>query len=103
MFDTKITIQYSMSRRCGHSALSREGYTMFQLIQDNLDYRHADSSGRDTGYCVEYQVTFHSPDWSIGQWFNVTGVTADGSLIDLLSIGYSYQYTWLVAGTYTNK
>jgi len=74
---------------------------MFETIRNTFDYHHGDTSGNDTGYCVEYHVYLNAPSWSKGQWFNVEGLTADGSLVDLLSIGYDYQYPWLVAGTYT--
>lgn len=73
---------------------------MYALIQSRLDYHHGDTNGNDTGFCVEYRVTFNAPEWSRGEWFNVVGLTADGSEVDLLRIGYSYQYPWLAAGTY---
>jgi hypothetical protein len=84
---------------CGNTHLIGDN-TMFELIRDRLDYHHADGACHDTGYCVEYHVYYNAPEWSKGEWFNVEGLTADGSLVDLLSIGYTYQYPWLAKGTY---
>jgi hypothetical protein len=101
MFNTMFNHDKSITAICGHSGLITGDNAMFNLIQSKLDYHHGDTSGRDLGYCVEYQVSFNAPSWTTGQWFNVVGVTADGSLVDLLSIGYTYQYSWLTAGVYT--
>lgn len=76
---------------------------MFNKLQQAFDYHHSDTNGQDVGFCVEYHVTFNAPSWSAGQWFNVEGLTANGSLVSLLSIGYSYQYAWLVEGTYITQ
>jgi len=84
----------------GNSGLILQENNMFNQIQSKLDYHHGDTNSCDLGYCVEYRVTFNAPSWSKGQWFNVEGLTADGSLVDLLTIGYTYQYPWLVAGVY---
>lgn len=73
---------------------------MFKAIQSQLDYHHGNADGQDMGYCVEYHVYFNAPTWSTGRWYNVVGVTANGGLVDLLSLGYEYQYPWLVEGTY---
>jgi len=67
----------------------------FETIRREFDWMH------EGGYCVEYHVTFNAPEWSSGRWFNIEGVLPNGGLVDLLSIGYQYQYGWLVAGTYT--
>lgn len=67
----------------------------FETLKDEFDYNHGD------GYCTEYHVYYNAPEWSKGKWFNIEGVTPSGSLVDLLKIGYEYQYPWLVAGTYT--
>lgn len=66
----------------------------FETIKDKLDWMH------EGGYCTEYHVYFNAPSWSKGRWFNVEGVLPNGGLVDLLSIGYEYQYPWLVEGTY---
>ena len=87
----------SITRTSGHSALSREGnITMctFETIRKDFDWNHGE------GYCVEYHVYFCNPSWSAGRWFNIEGVLPNGGLVDLLSIGYEYQYSHLVAGIY---
>lgn len=68
----------------------------FETIRKEFDYKHYGSND----YCIEYHVYYHAPSWSKGKWYSIEGLTADGSLIDLLSFGYDYQYSWLVAGTY---
>ena len=72
----------------------------YETLKQAFDYHHGDTSGNDLGYCVEYTVTFHAPEWSKGQWFNIEGIDSEGTIHDLLQIGYSYQFPWLVAGTY---
>lgn len=69
----------------------------YETIKAQFDYKHYGSND----YCIEYHVHYNAPTWSTGKWFNIEGLTADGSLVDLLSIGYDYQYPNLVAGTYT--
>jgi len=69
----------------------------YETIKNEFDYKHYGSND----YCIEYHVYFNAPSWSTGKWFNIEGLTRDGSVVDLLSIGYDYQYKWLVAGTYT--
>lgn len=69
----------------------------YETIKKEFDYKHYGSND----YCIEYNVTFNAPSWSKGEWFNIEGLTHDGSLVDLLVIGYPHQYPWLVAGTYT--
>ena len=69
----------------------------YETIKAQFDYKHYGSND----YCVEYHVYYNAPLWSKGRWFNIEGLTSDGSLVDLLSIGYDYQYSYLVAGTYT--
>ena len=73
----------------------------YESIKQAFDYHHGDVNSKDIGYCVEYHVTFHNPEWSRGDWFNIEGLTSNGSIVDLLIIGYSFQYEWLVAGIYT--
>ncbi len=70
---------------------------MFQLIKNNLDYKHYGSNA----YCVKYFVYYNAPEWSTNRWYTVVGLTADGCLVDLLPIGYVRDYGWLIAGEYT--
>lgn len=74
----------------------------YESIKQAFDFHHGNASGQDIGYCIEYRVTFHAPSWSRGEWYNIEGLTADGSLVDLLTIGYNFhsKYSWLSAGIY---
>jgi hypothetical protein len=69
----------------------------YDTLKEHFDYEHYGSND----YCVEYYVYYNAPAWSISKWYNVVGLTSDNSLVDLLRIGYSYQFPWLVEGTYT--